>query len=119
MKPRNQANPPAAAPLPRMDAVRRRRCLKRPERVAGSVERIALVTGANRGIGVEVALALAREPGMRVLMLGRDAASLAAARERVARASGNARVEPVACDLASQRSVREACAALDATLPRL
>ncbi len=41
-------------------------------------QRTALVTGANRGIGYEVAKELARK-GLRVLLTGRDRAAVAAA----------------------------------------
>jgi len=69
--------------------------------------RVCLVTGANRGIGRATAAALARL-GATVVMLARDARLAAAAREAVARESGNERVSVVPADLASFSSIRAA-----------
>ncbi|WP_170786987.1 SDR family oxidoreductase [Ruegeria lacuscaerulensis] len=46
-------------------------------------QRIALVTGANRGIGKEVSLQLARDHGMKVLMGARDLAKGQAAADEI------------------------------------
>jgi NAD(P)-dependent dehydrogenase (short-subunit alcohol dehydrogenase family) len=67
-------------------------------------ERIALVTGANAGIGLYTALGLARA-GFRVVMAGRDGARLERARRMVAERSGSARVEPALADFASLAAV--------------
>jgi NAD(P)-dependent dehydrogenase (short-subunit alcohol dehydrogenase family) len=74
---------------------------------------IALVTGANRGIGLEVCRQLA-EAGMRVLLGARDPAK----GEAAARSLGQARlqVEPVALDVTSPASIhalRDRLAAVD------
>jgi NAD(P)-dependent dehydrogenase (short-subunit alcohol dehydrogenase family) len=69
----------------------------------------ALVTGANSGLGKAVATALARG-GARVLMLCRDAGRGTAARDEIEAATGNARVEVLVCDLASQADIRAAAA---------
>jgi NAD(P)-dependent dehydrogenase (short-subunit alcohol dehydrogenase family) len=69
----------------------------------------ALVTGANSGLGKAVATALARS-GARVLMLCRNAERGAAARDGIAAATGNERLELLVCDLASQGDIRRTAA---------
>ncbi|CAN5821413.1 oxidoreductase [soil metagenome] len=68
--------------------------------------RVALVTGANSGLGLRTSLALAAK-GARVLMGCRNEAKAATARQQVAKAGGEAEV--VALDLADLSSV-QACA---------
>ena len=68
---------------------------------------MCVITGANRGIGKATATALARI-GATVVMLGRDERLLAAARDDVARESGNPRVSTVVADLASFADIRAA-----------
>jgi NAD(P)-dependent dehydrogenase (short-subunit alcohol dehydrogenase family) len=75
---------------------------------------IALVTGANRGLGLAVAEALARG-GHRVLLAGRRWDAVAAAAGRLAEAGLDA--APLALDLADPASVDEAAAALAAGPP--
>ncbi len=72
-------------------------------------DKTALVTGANSGLGKAVAMALARA-GARTLMLCRSAERGAAAREDIVAATGNARVELLVCDLASQADIRATAA---------
>ena len=72
--------------------------------------RLALVTGASAGIGLETALGLARA-GFRVVMVGRDAARTERAREDVAKRLAAERrdaapVETALADFASLASVR-------------
>jgi NAD(P)-dependent dehydrogenase (short-subunit alcohol dehydrogenase family) len=69
--------------------------------------RVSLVTGANRGLGRATSLGLARL-GATVVMLGRDAAGLAAASADVRRESGNPDVSHIVADLAALASVRAA-----------
>jgi NAD(P)-dependent dehydrogenase (short-subunit alcohol dehydrogenase family) len=69
--------------------------------------RVCLVTGANRGLGRATALGLARL-GATVVMLARDERLGAAARDEIARESGNASVSLVTVDLASLDSVHRA-----------
>lgn len=65
--------------------------------------RVALVTGASRGIGREIALALARR-GAVLALVARDAAAL----EALARAIGPARAHVIPADLADPAQVAAA-----------
>jgi NAD(P)-dependent dehydrogenase (short-subunit alcohol dehydrogenase family) len=76
--------------------------------------RTAVVTGANGGLGLEIAKALAGA-GAAVVMAARDQQRAAAAREQIAAAHPQAALEVVALDLASLASV---AAAADAILAR-
>jgi NAD(P)-dependent dehydrogenase (short-subunit alcohol dehydrogenase family) len=67
-------------------------------------QKIALVTGANKGIGFEVARELARL-GLRVFLGARDAKAGHAAAEKL---KGNGDVEFLKIDIADANSVREA-----------
>ncbi len=71
-------------------------------------DRVALVTGATGGIGFATAGALAAR-GAEVWMVGRDAARLVAARDRIAEAVPRARLKTVVADLGVLDDVR-ACA---------
>jgi NAD(P)-dependent dehydrogenase (short-subunit alcohol dehydrogenase family) len=64
--------------------------------------RLALVTGANRGIGFEIACALARE-GCDVVITGRDEKALARARQKIEKLG--AHVIAQACDIRNPDSV--------------
>jgi NAD(P)-dependent dehydrogenase (short-subunit alcohol dehydrogenase family) len=72
-------------------------------------QRVCLVTGANRGLGLATSFGLARQ-GATVVMLGRDPVRLAAARDDVRRASGNREVSYAVVDLGALASVRNAAA---------
>jgi NAD(P)-dependent dehydrogenase (short-subunit alcohol dehydrogenase family) len=76
--------------------------------------KICAVTGADRGIGLEVARGLARMDAT-VLLLCRDVA----AGRRAAATMGSADVHVVACDLAALPSVRATAAAIRERWPRL
>ncbi|MDB5985005.1 MAG: family NAD(P)-dependent oxidoreductase [Nevskia sp.] len=67
--------------------------------------KLALVTGANRGLGFEISTALATA-GATVVMACRDTAKATAACQRLRQQVPKARVEPVTLDLASLASVR-------------
>ena len=71
--------------------------------------RIAVVTGANGGLGLETALALA-QAGAHVVMASRNVAKAEAAADRIRRASPDASLELVTCDLSSQASTKAAAA---------
>src|SRR2546428_608567 len=71
---------------------------------------VALVTGANRGIGREVSRELA-ERGVHVVLSARDDGKAQAAAEDIARATG-ARVRPLRLDVADPHSIEEAVAEL-------
>ena len=70
--------------------------------------RIALVTGANSGIGKETAVGLARS-GTTTVLACRDAGRAAAAAEEIRRRTGSGDVHVVALDLADLKTVT-ACA---------
>ena len=73
--------------------------------------RVAVVTGANGGLGLEVARELARR-GARVVMAARDQAKAAAAEASIRAQVPDALLELRPLDLASQASVGEAAAAI-------
>jgi NAD(P)-dependent dehydrogenase (short-subunit alcohol dehydrogenase family) len=69
--------------------------------------RVAVVTGANGGLGLEVARELARK-GAHVVMAARDHAKAEEARASILAEIPGASLEVVPLDLASLASVREA-----------
>src|SRR6185437_13545907 len=77
------------------------------EKVAALSGRHVLVTGASRGIGASIAVALAAE-GAEVSLVGRDAARLA---EVAAEAGGAGRALPITADVTDGAAVEEAFAA--------
>ncbi len=80
--------------------------------------RVAVVTGANGGLGLEVARELARK-GARVVMAARDQAKADEARSSILAEIPDASLEPRPLDLASLASVREAAAAIVASHPAI
>lgn len=71
--------------------------------------KLALVTGAAGGLGGAVAAGLARE-GARVVVVGRSTGSPEQAMAGIRRLVPGARLEPLACDLSEQSSIRAASA---------
>jgi NAD(P)-dependent dehydrogenase (short-subunit alcohol dehydrogenase family) len=71
--------------------------------------RAALVTGATSGIGRAVATALARE-GATVTVVGRNKQRAEDAVRDIGAQAPGAKLEPLACDLSSQASLRSAAA---------
>jgi NAD(P)-dependent dehydrogenase (short-subunit alcohol dehydrogenase family) len=80
--------------------------------------RVAVVTGANGGLGLEVARALAAR-GARVVIAARDQAKAAAAQASIRGQVPDAELELQPLDLASQASVRQAAASVLAGHPRV
>src|SRR5436189_2818202 len=75
-------------------------------RSSDSSVRVALITGANRGIGFEVCRQLA-ERGFTVVLTARDAEK---ARAAAAKLKGVGHVEPAVLDVSDARSIKEAAA---------
>ncbi|MFC1483829.1 SDR family oxidoreductase [Candidatus Neomarinimicrobiota bacterium] len=71
--------------------------------------KVCLITGANRGIGKATTLALVRM-GATVVMVARDPALGAAARDEIIQAAGNPSVDLLVADLASLDAVRQLAA---------
>ncbi len=85
--------------------------MRRESNLAG---RLALVTGANRGIGLAIARALARE-GCNLILTGRDQRTLAKARSEIQKLQPpklNLQVIAQPCDVRSPDSVDELLAAV-------
>jgi 3-oxoacyl-[acyl-carrier protein] reductase len=71
----------------------------------GLRDRVAIVGGSTRGIGLAVAIALARE-GASVAICGRDEAALRRAEIELARISNQHRVLAIPADLSHDRDIR-------------
>lgn len=80
--------------------------------------RVAVVTGANGGLGLETAKALAAE-GAHVVMAARDQAKAAAAEQEIRAHAPAASLEIVPLDLGDQASVQEAAASIAEAHPVL
>ena len=79
--------------------------------------KVALVTGASRGIGEAVALAFAKS-GARVAIASRKEEGIRAAAERL-RAAGAGEVEPIACHTGQREQVEQMVAGVVARFGRL
>ncbi len=80
--------------------------------------RVAVITGANGGLGLATAMALAGK-GAHVVMAARDQAKAAAARDRLRAAHPGASVEVVELDLGSLASVERAARQVLAAHPEV
>jgi NAD(P)-dependent dehydrogenase (short-subunit alcohol dehydrogenase family) len=80
--------------------------------------KVVLVTGATSGIGKETAIGLAKL-GATVVFTTRDDWRGETSRQDIVRLSGNQKVEPLFCDLASFESIRAFAAAFRAKHDRL
>lgn len=80
--------------------------------------KVVVVTGANAGMGKEIALALAGM-GANVVMVSRDRGRGEAARAEVESKTGNPQVELLLADLSSQQSIRRLVAELETGHKRL
>jgi NAD(P)-dependent dehydrogenase (short-subunit alcohol dehydrogenase family) len=76
-------------------------------RLAG---KYVLITGASRGLGLQLALDFAREGVAGLALVARDAGALGEVRDRVRAAAPRARVVAVAADLAREEDVERAVA---------
>jgi NAD(P)-dependent dehydrogenase (short-subunit alcohol dehydrogenase family) len=81
-------------------------------------EKICMITGANRGIGKETAIGLAKM-GAKVVMVCRDQERGEIAQEDVRRESGNPAVDLMLADLSSQKAIRQLAETFYATYPEL
>jgi NAD(P)-dependent dehydrogenase (short-subunit alcohol dehydrogenase family) len=81
-------------------------------------ERIALVTGANAGIGLATASGLARA-GFHIILAGRDRNRLEDARRTLMQRGGSPRIEIAVADFASLAAVRDLAAQVLAAHDRL
>lgn len=79
----------------------------------GLADKVALVSGASRGIGFAVAAGLAAE-GCRVAIVARDEAALAAAAERLSATAGADRVLALPADMGDEASVKRTVDAVEA-----
>lgn len=80
--------------------------------------KVAMVTGANAGMGKEISLALAGM-GATVVMVSRDRARGEAARAELESKTGNRKVELMLADLSSQQSIRHLVSEFEAGHDRL
>lgn len=89
--------------------------MTQPRRSADNSPRVALVTGANRGIGLEVCRQLA-ERDFVVLLTARDAAKAESGAKKLAKAG---RVEPLVLDVANASSIERAAGEVARRYPHL
>ncbi|MEZ4675943.1 MAG: SDR family NAD(P)-dependent oxidoreductase [Caldilineaceae bacterium] len=71
------------------------------------MEKIAIITGGNRGLGYETAKALATDPAWAVMLACRDITAGIAAARQIKQTTGNGHIIPRYLNLASLASVRK------------
>lgn len=82
------------------------------------MEKTAIITGANRGLGYATAKALATDPTWTVILACRDITSAIAAAQQIKQTTGNQCMIPMYLDLASLAAVRKFVAEIaSANLP--
>jgi NAD(P)-dependent dehydrogenase (short-subunit alcohol dehydrogenase family) len=86
--------------------------------VGDQTGRIAVITGANSGLGLETARVLAAH-GATVVLAGRNPVTIAAAADELRREQPDATVDTAELDLASLAAVKTAAEGLAARYPRL
>lgn len=78
------------------------------------MEKTAIITGANRGLGYETAKALATDPAWTVILACRDISSAIAAAQQIKESTGNPAIVPMYLNLASLASIRKFAAEVTA-----
>jgi NAD(P)-dependent dehydrogenase (short-subunit alcohol dehydrogenase family) len=82
------------------------------------MDKLAIVTGATSGIGLETCIGLAIQ-GFHVVMVGRNPAKSEAARKRVWQAAPDAKLDVLLADFASLQDVRALAATIFDRYPRI
>jgi NAD(P)-dependent dehydrogenase (short-subunit alcohol dehydrogenase family) len=89
------------------------------ENASGAFEGVAVVTGANSGLGFETARDLAAmSPANTIILACRDPSKAAKAQQAITKATGNIRVRPMQLDVSSMSSVREFAARCNAVVEK-
>lgn len=82
------------------------------------MSKIALITGANSGLGKEIAIGLAKQD-VRVIMVCRDQNRGTQAQEAIIRISGSPAVDLLIADLSSQVEIRNLAKSVSEMYPKI